>query len=126
MPLEKAEAAVKFEKIEITSDGTIAGTKILINGSEIPNLSSLSFRFYDDDTTPNVYIDFSTADPNPLPGSVVQTSNFSLIAPVAVALPGSTVSGNEVWGPASLKQVAAASPAHMPRGTRLRDLMKLL
>ena len=35
MPLEKAEAAVKFEKIEITSDGTIAGTKILINGSEI-------------------------------------------------------------------------------------------
>jgi hypothetical protein len=158
MALETAKAATKFDKIEITSDGTKKGTKILVNGSAIADLSGLHFHFYNDDCGSPVSFYYSTTDPNALPGSLVQYSSFELVPPVAVASaqvvvadkpagavdPGAAPStevglglivsptrevmtpAGEVWGPASIRQMANTPSDCLPRGKNLRDLMRLM
>lgn len=82
MPV-KALAAQAFSKVEITSDGTADGTVIKLNGKEIADLTSFSFRFYDDHVAgfENVFIDFCTEDQDVAAGTVVGRTYWRVVPP---------------------------------------------
>ena len=50
MTPEKAVASQAFSKLTIETDGTKAGTKILLNGKEIEDLVSLSLMIWPRDS----------------------------------------------------------------------------
>ena len=79
-PAQKAVAAINFNKIEIESDGTRAGTKIMLNGKAIENLASLSFTFFNSDYSP-VSLGFRVEDQEIKAGTLLGSTYFSLIPP---------------------------------------------
>ena len=79
-PAQKAVAAINFNKLEIESDGTRAGTKILLNGKAIENLASLSFTFFNSDYSP-VSLGFRVEDQEIKAGTLLGSTYFSLIPP---------------------------------------------
>lgn len=74
--MEQAIAATKLNKVSIISDGTKDGTKILINGQAVPNLTSLSFRFYNDGYCGPVGLDYTVKDPSPKPGDLYSYTTY--------------------------------------------------
>lgn len=78
---KKASAASTFSSVEITSDGTRAGTVIKVNGKEITGLQTLGFNFYNDDLPGNVGLSFTTRDAQPQPGTLAQTTFWQLHPP---------------------------------------------
>ena len=81
---EQAKASLDFVKLEITSDGTSAGTTILLNGKPITDLAYLNFSFWRCDKNSYcgpVSIGFTTSDPKATPGTLTQSSYYSLCAP---------------------------------------------
>ena len=79
-PAKKAVASINFNKIEIESDGTRVGTKILLNGKSIENLASLSFTFFNSDYSP-VSLGFRVEDQEIKAGTLLGSTYFSLIPP---------------------------------------------
>jgi hypothetical protein len=79
-PAQKAVASINFNKLEIESDGTRAGTKILLNGKAIENLASLSFTFFNSDYSP-VSLGFRVEDQEIKAGTLLGSTYFSLIPP---------------------------------------------
>lgn len=74
---ELAQAAMKLDKVEITSDGTRSGTKILLNGKPIKNLNHFHFSFFDRSSYgPEIY--FAVSDPDVKDGEFRVTQSFSL------------------------------------------------
>ena len=78
---DKAEASMKFTKFEVTTDGTVGGTKILLNGKVIDNLSSLDFCFYSGNYG-GVNLSFCTSDKSNNPGEFVETHRYYLNPPI--------------------------------------------
>ena len=76
----QAMGANKFEKLEIVSDGTQAGTSIKLNGKEIPDLYSADFDFYRSEYSQGVCFNFCTAK-EAKPGELRETHYFCLIPP---------------------------------------------
>ena len=83
--MDKAQASIDFSSIQITSDGTAAGTKILLNGKEIKDLTVLNFTFYNDAYGSPVSMEFSTRDPEYKAGTLAEFKRFSLIPPAEQA-----------------------------------------
>ena len=79
-PAQKAVASINFNKLEIESDGTRAGTKILLNGKAIENLASLTFTFFNSDYSP-VSLGFRVEDQEIKAGTLLGSTYFSLIPP---------------------------------------------
>jgi hypothetical protein len=77
----KAEAGMKFTKFEIATDGTVGGTKILLNGKAIDDLNELSFSFYGG-SYGGVNLTFCTCDKKNNPGEFVENHRFYLIPPI--------------------------------------------
>lgn len=78
---EKGKAALAFGKFQIETDGTAKGTKILLNGKPIENLGYISLSFYNDGLSNPLSLGFTTKDKEAKPGSLIQTSYWSLIPP---------------------------------------------
>lgn len=78
--VEQATAALKFEKVEITSDGTREGTTIKVNGKEIKNLSCLDFCFYDSSFMP-ISLRYTIREKDVKPGELGSYVNYSLNPP---------------------------------------------
>jgi hypothetical protein len=81
----QAKASLDFTKLEITSDGTEDGTKILLNGKPITDLTYLNFSFWR--TTPMSYsgpisFSFTTSDAKSTPGVLSESCYYSLCTPV--------------------------------------------
>ncbi len=79
--MPKAEAAIPFESLQISSDGTREGTTITLNGNEI-NVASASFHFWDDDYPPQVAFRFTQRDEEVEPGQMAEYKSFDLVPPV--------------------------------------------
>ena len=79
-PAQKAVASINFNKLEIESDGTRAGTKIPLNGKAIENMASLSFTFFNSDYSP-VSLGFRVEDQKIKSGTLLGSTYFSLIPP---------------------------------------------
>lgn len=77
---EQAVAAVKFEKIVIETDGTRKGTVIKVNGKEVPNMSSLSFSFYDSSYCP-ICLTYTVTDPEYKAGTLGAYTTYRLRCP---------------------------------------------
>jgi len=87
-------------EIEIESDGTNAGTKILLNGKKIVGLASLAFNFYNSDYSP-VNLGYRVEDGKYEAGTLQSSTYFSLIPPKAKAADGSAQAVASVGGPVS-------------------------
>jgi hypothetical protein len=78
---EQAVAAVKFDKFTIETDGTKAGTKMLLNGKAVANISSLSFYWYDSIYCP-ISLSYTVSDQNKhAPGTLAESTTYRLRCP---------------------------------------------
>jgi hypothetical protein len=82
----QATAATKVENIEITSDGTVGGTTVKVNGKAIKNLSQANFSLYTGTYDNDVYFSFTTKDSKPAPGELCQETYFRLVPPSSKAV----------------------------------------
>ena len=80
----KAVASIAFTDISIKSDGTLDGTKILLNGKEVKGLASLQFSFYNSSYSP-VSLGYRVEDGKYEAGTLNSSTYFSLIPPKAKA-----------------------------------------
>ena len=105
----KAIATLAFSKIEIESDGTNAGTKILLNGKKIVGLASLAFNFYNSDYSP-VSLGYRVEDGKYEAGTLQSSTYFSLIPPKAKAADGSAQAVASVGGSGFILQSSEIIP----------------
>ena len=78
--MEKATAAIALTKIEIETDGTDEGTKILLNGKAIEDLDSFNFNWYKSTWMP-LSIGFTTRDKDVKPGYFGGSTYYYLTPP---------------------------------------------
>jgi hypothetical protein len=76
----KAEAAVKFESLSIVTNGLPGGTKILLNGKEIKDLSNLNLSVWTGDYG-SVQMEFTTRDTEVEQGSLYERRSYILVPP---------------------------------------------
>jgi hypothetical protein len=84
-PAAQAVAASKVDKIEIASDGTVAGTTVTVNGKAVKNVSSAYFSFYNESYDKCVNFSYTTKEAKPADGGLVSQTSFRLVAPKSVA-----------------------------------------
>lgn len=77
---EQAAAANKFTGFEVKSDGTQKGTKILVNGKEVENLSSLSFYWYGGMYMP-LSLEYTIREPASVGGEFHKMTTYRLRCP---------------------------------------------
>ena len=80
-PPVKATAALEFKSLSIKSNGTKAGSTILLNGEPIKNLAALNFSFYDDCYGPAIRLGITTREKPTKPGNFSQMSFWELQPP---------------------------------------------
>jgi hypothetical protein len=78
---EKTVAAATFNEFTIKTDGTQAGTTVLLNGKPIPDLVSLSLHYWDDGMPPAVALSWRTEEAEVQPGEIGVSKYFSLNPP---------------------------------------------
>jgi len=80
---EQAKAAVAMEKVELVSDGTVAGTVFKVNGKEVKNVSAMSLGLYNDEYDKTVWLRFTVADQadSVKPGELQEVKTFHLRPP---------------------------------------------
>ena len=76
MTPEKAVASQTFTKLSIETDGTKAGTKILLNGKEIDDLVSLSLMIWPRDSYMPVSLGFRVEDRDAKPGTLTSSTYY--------------------------------------------------
>ncbi len=120
---DKSTASTEFTNVEITSNGTRAGTVVKVNGKEVKNLASACLTFYNDDYGNNVYLEFSTRDgDSKSPGTLVNTTYWRLVPPVEEPATAATdVQKFKTVG--SLVQGGVDITRHV-RGNALREFYK--
>lgn len=101
----KAMAAEKFTSIQITSDGTPAGTKVLINGQEFPDLVELNLNIYAYKYSPRISLGLVTQDRTEEDGVLSSRTCWCLIPPELNAK-----------AEASFRQVTDEEAAHWQTG----------
>lgn len=77
--MPKAVAAQAFDKIEFTSDGTVAGSSMKVNGKEVKNLTYMNVTLYSDEYYKGVGVRYQVVDPNPKAGELLEARTFTLI-----------------------------------------------
>jgi hypothetical protein len=106
-PADRAVAAKTFTNISIESDGTAEGTKILINGTEVKNLTDLSFSLTRESYYQGVGLCYSISDQDKAPGTLASRTRFCLIPPDAK---------QSERGVASIREVADGDIADLGSG----------
>jgi len=81
MAYDKATASIAFSEINIKTDGTRDGTKILLNGKEIDNLANLNFSFWSDAYGSPVSLSYRVTEKDAKPGTLVGSTCYYLIPP---------------------------------------------
>jgi hypothetical protein len=110
-PQEQATAGVAFKKFEVTTDGTPKGTKVRVNGAEIPNLTSLYFGHYPGSSYEAVSLSYTTREPAAKAGELSTYTTYSLRCPCesAYASANASVEGS--------KAVVAGPTFHVAKGS---------
>jgi len=118
-----AHAATKLNKITIETDGTAAGTTILLNGKRIENLVCFDFTIYGprkdgvNSGQGMVCVNFSTEEPDVKPGELTAWTSYRLRPPVAAV--ASTGVQQAVASEASnLEKLGVPIASHIPSAVR--------